>query len=102
MRLAQLKERYQEDQRIKDIAEQFRDASLSHVHLKGTAGSINSMIAFGISKHLPVHQFIVLPDKEEAAYFLNDLEALVGERALFYPASYRRAYELEKTDNANI
>jgi transcription-repair coupling factor (superfamily II helicase) len=102
MRLADLKERYQNDPRLIQVAEQFRNAQLSHVHLKGTAGSFNSIAAYGISKQLPVHQFIVLPDKEEAAYFLNDLEALVGERALFYPASYRRAYELEKTDNANV
>ena len=102
MRLADLKERYQKDPRFSSIAEQFRNAQLSHVHLKGTAGSFNAIAAYGISKQLPVHQFLVLPDKEEAAYFLNDLETLVGERALFYPASYRRAYELEKTDNANI
>lgn len=102
MRLADLKERYKDDQRIKRIADQFRDAQLSHVHLQNTSGSLNALISYGISKQLPVHQFIVLPDKEEAAYFLNDLEALVGERALFYPASYRRAYQIEKTDNANI
>jgi len=102
MRLADLKERYQNDPRLSQLAEQFRNAQLSHVHLKGTAGSFNAIAAYGISKQLPVHQFIILPDKEEAAYFLNDLETLVGERALFYPASYRRAYELEKTDNANV
>lgn len=102
MRLAELKERYKDDQRVKRIADIFRDAQLSHVHLQNTSGSINALLAYGISKQLPLHQFIVLPDKEEAAFFLNDLEALVGERALFYPASYRRAYQTEKTDNANI
>ncbi|MBL4708706.1 MAG: DEAD/DEAH box helicase, partial [Flavobacteriales bacterium] len=84
------------------IADKFRNSPLSHVQLLGSAGSLNAFVAYGISKNLPIHQFFVLPDKEEAAYFLNDLEALVGERALFYPSSYRRAYEVEKTDNANI
>jgi len=102
MRLGDLKERYQSDERIIAIAEKFRNSPLSHVQLLGTAGSLNAFVSYGISKNLPIHQFIVLPDKEEAAYFLNDLEALVGERALFYPSSYRRAYEVEKTDNANI
>jgi transcription-repair coupling factor (superfamily II helicase) len=102
MRLAELKERYKDDQRIKRIADLFRNAQLTHVHLQNTSGSINALLSYGISKQLPLHQFIILPDKEEAAFFLNDLEALVGERALFYPASYRRAYQIEKTDNANI
>lgn len=102
MKLADLKDRYQSDERIIAIADKLREASLSHVQLLGSAGSLNAFISYGISKNLPVHQFIVLPDKEEAAYFLNDLESLAGERVLFYPSSYRRAYEVEKTDNANI
>src|SRR5699024_103236 len=44
-----------------------------------------------------------LNDKEEAAYYLNDLEQLIGEEnVLFYPGSYRRPYQLEETDNANV
>ena len=46
---------------------------------------------------------VILNDKEEAAYYLNDLEQLVGEKnVLFYPGSYRRPYQLEETDNANV
>jgi transcription-repair coupling factor (superfamily II helicase) len=46
-----------------------------------------------------VHVF-VLDDKEEAAYFYNDLVALSGEEETrFLPASYRRAGNLEEKDN---
>ncbi len=46
---------------------------------------------------------LIFEDKEEAAYYLNDLEQLLAEKnLLFYPASYRRAYEVDKTDNANV
>ena len=46
---------------------------------------------------------LILNDKEEAAYHLNDLENLLGEEdVLFYPGSYRRPYQIEETDNANI
>jgi len=45
----------------------------------------------------------LLNDKEEAAYYLNDLEQLVGvNEVLFYPGSYRRPYQIEETDNANV
>ena len=102
MKLEELRNRYQTDKRVLAIAEKFKNSPLSHVQLQGITGSLNAFISYGLSKNLPIHQFMVLPDKEEAAYFLNDLEALVGERALFYPSSYKKAYEIEKTDNANI
>jgi hypothetical protein len=41
--------------------------------------------------------------KEEAAYYLNDLEQMIGDKdVLFYPGSYRRPYQIEDTDNANV
>ena len=46
---------------------------------------------------------LVFNNKEEAAYYLNDMEQLVGEKdVLFYPASFRRPYQIEETDNANV
>ncbi len=46
---------------------------------------------------------LIYDDKEEAAYYLNDLEQLIGEKdVLFYPGSYRRPYQIEETDNANV
>ena len=46
---------------------------------------------------------IILNDKEEAAYLLNDLEQLLGNKnVLFYPGSYRRPYQIDETDNANV
>ncbi|GAB1308050.1 transcription-repair coupling factor [Urechidicola sp. KH5] len=45
----------------------------------------------------------IAEDKEDAAYYLNDLEQLLGDKnVLFYPGSYRRPYQIEETDNANI
>ena len=46
---------------------------------------------------------IILNDKEEAAYLLNDLEQLLGNKnVLFYPGSFRRPYQIDETDNANV
>lgn len=51
---------------------------------------------------------VVLPNKEEAAYFYNDVENLLEEsnaelnkkKVLFYPTSYKRPYEPETVDRA--
>lgn len=52
----------------------------------------------------------ILPDKEQAAYVYNDLENLLNDaghssdrkNVLFFPASYKRPYDLEHVDNANV
>jgi transcription-repair coupling factor (superfamily II helicase) len=42
-------------------------------------------------------------NNKEAAYYLNDLEQMIGDKdVLFYPGSYRRPYQIEDTDNANV
>ena len=40
---------------------------------------------------------LMFNDKEEAAYYLNDLEQMIGENdVLFYPGSYRGLIRLKK------
>jgi transcription-repair coupling factor (superfamily II helicase) len=69
-------------------------------------GLVGSFLSFAISecfKQSDKPFLLIFEDKESAAYHLNDLEQLLGEKnLLFYPASYRRAYQIDETDNANI
>ena len=80
-----------------------------HLHLQGLIGSSSSLVAASVFKQAVKQQhLIILPDKEQAAYFYNDLENLFGEtetdynkkRILFYPTSYKRPYEPENPDRA--
>ncbi|MDP6908422.1 MAG: transcription-repair coupling factor, partial [Flavobacteriales bacterium] len=73
------------------------------MRLRGVAGSAHAFVAASIVKKTERHHLIVLSDREEAAYFLSDLELLIGKKkVLFYPMSYRKPYEIEQTDNSNI
>jgi transcription-repair coupling factor (superfamily II helicase) len=74
-----------------------------NIALKGLVGSsLSFVISEGFSKS-DVPFLLIFDDKEEAAYYLNDLEQLIGEKdVLFYPGSYRRPYQIEETDNANV
>jgi transcription-repair coupling factor (superfamily II helicase) len=75
----------------------------SKVHMKGLIGSALSFTIKAVFEKAQLPFLLVFNDKEEAAYYLNDLEQLIGENdVLFYPGSYRRPYQLEETDNANI
>lgn len=73
------------------------------IHLKGLLGSALSFVLAEVFKSAEKPFLLILDDKEEAAYHLNDLEQLLGKKdVLFYPGSYRRPYQLEETDNANV
>ena len=73
------------------------------IHLNGLTGSLASIIGAACFKLSGKASIFILNDKEEAAYFHNDLEQFIPENdLLFYPGSYRRPYQIEETDNANI
>ncbi len=50
----------------------------------------------------PTHYVVILHDREEAAYFQNDLQNLLNRDVLLFPMSYKRPYEFEEIENANI
>ena len=73
------------------------------IHLKGLVGSSLSFVIANAFKQEDKPFLLVFNDKEEAAFYLNDLEQLCNNKdVLFYPGSYRRPYEIEETDNANV
>ncbi len=73
------------------------------LQLKGLVGSSLSFVLSETFKSTDRPFLLLLSDKEEAAYILNDLEQLLGDKdVLFYPGSYRRPYQIEETDNANV
>ncbi len=72
-------------------------------HLKGLVGSSLSFVITESFKQADKPFLLIFNDKEEAAFHLNDLEQLLNDKdVLFYPGSYRRPYQIEETDNANV
>ncbi len=77
--------------------------SESKTHVKGLVGSAFSFVVSSVYKAIQKPFLLIFNDKEEAAHYLNDLEQLLSEKdVLFYPGSYRRPYDIEETDNANV
>lgn len=69
----------------------------------GLSGSALSFALAAIFQHTGKPALLILDDKETAAFYLNDLESMLGEKhVLFFPSSYRRPYQIEETDNANV
>jgi transcription-repair coupling factor (superfamily II helicase) len=73
------------------------------IHVKGLLGSSLSFVMAALFEKSENSFLLLCNEKEEAAYILNDLEQLVGDKdVLFYPSSYRRPYQIEETENANV
>jgi len=75
----------------------------NHFQITNLVGSSLSFVISESFKKSEKPYLLIFNDKEEAAYYLNDIEQLLGEKnVLFYPGSYRRPYQIEETDNANV
>jgi transcription-repair coupling factor (superfamily II helicase) len=94
---------YQEDSLIQTIAGQIRPTSPHRVQLKGLIGSLDAVLAAAIYQIHSTSCLFVLHDKDEASYFQNDLQNLLSDREVFlFPASYKKPYQFEETENANV
>ncbi|HZL09398.1 MAG TPA: transcription-repair coupling factor [Prolixibacteraceae bacterium] len=73
------------------------------IHLKGLVGSSRSILTSLLSEEIQKTFVICLNDKEEAAYFYDDLNTLASEvEVLFFPSSYKRSVHYETIEQENI
>ena len=94
---------YDNAPKTQQIAARLLENNQVKMQLSGLLGSALSFVIRSVFKKTELPFLIVLNNKEEAAYYLNDLEQMIGEQdVLFYPGSFRRPYQIEETDNANV
>ena len=94
---------YDNSPKIQQIVARLVESTSVKMHVTGLLGSACSFVMRSVFKKSELPFLVVLNNKEEAAYYLNDLEQMIGEQdVLFYPGSFRRPYEIEETDNANV
>jgi transcription-repair coupling factor (superfamily II helicase) len=87
---------------VKTVAAGINASNKTNIRIKGLAGSLESVIVSSIFKIQPHDYIIILQDREEAAYFQNDLQNLLDREIFLFPMSYKRPYEFEEIENANI
>lgn len=90
------------------IANYTSTTSPSRIHLKGLVGSMDAVIMSAIqylheSKKNIQNYIFVMHDKDEAAYFQNDLQSLLTQQNIqLFPTSYKKPYQFEEIENANV
>jgi transcription-repair coupling factor (superfamily II helicase) len=118
----QLLSLYAEDPFIQLLAQPLRErtsAEPARIQVKGIAGSLDALLAATLTKQVGGNHLFVLTDREEAAYFFNDLQNLLGltdrpdssrtgltadthGNVLLFPMSYKKPYQYEEVENANV
>ena len=99
----ELKNSYKTNSQVEDLISGLQLVG-ENLYLNGIYGSGLSVIASTVLDMKEGIHLFILPDKEEAAYFFNDLEQLNPKRKniLFFPESYKQPYQNESVDNANV
>ena len=102
MNKQQIVNQYQTSVNVSKIITQLQQEQ-NHFQISNLVGSSLSFVISETFKKANKPYLLIFNDKEEAAYYLNDLEQLLGDKnVLFFPGSYRRPYQIEETDNANV
>lgn len=73
------------------------------IHLKGLIGSAKSILTANLFRELRHTFVILLEDREEAAYFFDDLNHLELEDSThFFPSSFKRSVQFGQPEQENI
>lgn len=103
MELGELKDKFLQLSGVKQTIQAFEKNLKSQ--WKGHVGSSKALCAAVVANQVPDHHLFLLNDKEEAAYFLNDLQSIYPEREksiFFFPDTHKLPYQIEETDNSHV
>ena len=93
---------YKRDTTIKGVSDALIQDQ-SNLKLDGLAGSSDALICSVVHQTIKKCFLVILHDKEEATYFLDDLLNLtIDSVCKLFPTSYKKPYQFEDIENANI
>lgn len=93
---------YTQDSSVRAIYETLHAPKTANIQIKGLKGSLDTFVASAVYELGQQHQIFVMHEKDEAYYFQNDLQSLLGKEVLMFPSSYKKPYQYEEIENANI
>ncbi len=102
MKVTELLSVYENDSHFQLLKQKLQERAINNLFLKGLSGSLDAVLAAAVSKTGKRSHLFILNDKDEAYFFQNDLQQLLGQPVFVFPASYKKPYHYEQVENANI
>jgi len=85
------------------LIESINSDKTGNTTIEGLSGSSKAMMLSLVFHKSQTTHVVVIPEKEDAAYFYNDLVSLLGDDSVFFfPSTYKRSVLYEQTEPANI
>jgi transcription-repair coupling factor (superfamily II helicase) len=98
-----LTEHYLQHPALPQLIDTINEDKSGKIRLQGLTGSSVPMILAAVFSKTQTTHVAVIPEKEDAAYFYNDLVSLLGDESVFFfPSTYKRSVQYEQTEPANI
>ncbi|SJN34493.1 transcription-repair coupling factor [Sphingobacterium sp. JB170] len=101
MGIKEILEQYTQSEQVNALAQALQRKN-PKIHLKGLIGSSDAMVAAAAYTMLERPFIFIFPTHEQASYFLSDLESILDKQILFFPASYRKAFEFTQIDSTHV
>ena len=103
MQTGQFLKYFQGQKNFKKVVEILNTPPGEKIHLKGLIGSSKTILLANLFRKTSKTFTILLNDREEAAYFYDDLNNLgLTENTLFFPSSFKRSIHYGQTEQENI
>jgi transcription-repair coupling factor (superfamily II helicase) len=103
MKETELPDHYNNHPVLPSLIETINADKTGNMRIEGLSGSSRSMVLSLVFHKTQTTHVVVIPEKEDAAYFYNDLVSLIGEDSVFFfPSTYKRSVQYEQTEPANI
>ncbi|MEN2280788.1 transcription-repair coupling factor [Algoriphagus sp. SE2] len=94
---------YQSDPIFQTLSHELSQNEKYTLQIKGLSGSLDMVLFANYFQKYGGFHLIIAQDKEEAAYLNSDLQNLLHvEDHMIFPSSFKRAYQYEEVDNANV
>jgi transcription-repair coupling factor (superfamily II helicase) len=91
---------YSQNEKVNAIASKLNSIKATKLFAKGLVGSIDAILAACIYHFNYRTQVFIFNNVDDAKYFFADLESLLeGKTILYFPASYRREYQVDLLEN---
>ena len=103
MKENQISDHYKSHPALPGLVEIINADKLRKIRIEGLSGSSRAMVLSSVFNKTQTTHLAIIPEKEDAAYFYNDLVSILGDESVFFfPSTYKRSVQYEQTEPANI
>lgn len=94
---------YSADNRLKSLADRISTPGKNQFNLRGIKGSALAFVAGAVWNSLDDNHVFILDNKEEAAYFQNDLDTILHALDIFYfPDSFKKSGSFDAFNSSHL